>query len=982
MSVSTPQLVGRTAELAVLDGALDAAEGGSSPALGLLGEAGIGKSRLLGELGRRAAERGHLVLLGRAAELESDVPFALWVDALDGHVAGLEGGALAALGEELLADLAVALPAVIGVCGVAPAPTVERHRVARAVRGLIEQLAAQRPVTVLLDDAHWADPASVDVIALLLHRPPARSVLLALTARTGRAPAIEESLQRATHAARILELAPLSRADASKLLPAALGPAARARLYRDSGGNPFYLEALAGAGAAGGAGAQATGAGDVPRAVRAALASEIARLDPVARALVQGAAVAGDPFDLANGAAAAELSDAQARDALDTLLSSGLVRPSDDPRRWRFRHPLVRRAVYESAGGGWRLGAHRRSAALLASRGATPAERAHHVARAAEPGELAAVELLELAARSTATAAPATAAEWYAAALRLLPHAAEHDGRRLAALRARATALASAGRPVEARDTLRDALALLAPDAAERVAVVIALAELEAIWTQRPQEARRLLHAEHARLSGGSPAADAGLTLAMAAERAASGDHAATERFADDARIAARTAGDEVLEAAAAAGAADAAHCRLRGDDPAALASVDAKIADAGRLAGALPDERVAERLHLLLSLTLARLSTGDLQGALEVVQRGLGAARRTGQGVITPAFVCMRGFVAHELGRLDDAEEDTEEALEAALISGNVPVAYWASIQSSWIALARGRPDEALTHGQVAWDMLGAHSGSQAGFTIADARLATGDPDGALAALKAFGWASPQLWTLDRVKAADVAVRALLALGRLDGAQAWARRIPEECGGRRTGVCGAIVARAEASVLLASGEPREAARVALAGARAAEEGEAALWAGRCRTLSAEALAAAGHAAKAREEARRAAAQLGACGAWGDRDGALRVLRRLGDRPRPPAVAAPARRHPAAASARPPAAPGLDPRDLDARLRALSPREREVAALLADGWMNAQIAHRLKLSESTVEKHVSRVLAKLGMSSRTGVAALLARHRA
>ena len=67
----------------------------------------------------------------------------------------------------------------------------------------------------------------------------------------------------------------------------------------------------------------------------------------------------------------------------------------------------------------------------------------------------------------------------------------------------------------------------------------------------------------------------------------------------------------------------------------------------------------------------------------------------------------------------------------------------------------------------------------------MADARLAAGDPQGALAALEAFGWVSPQLWTLDRLKAADVAVRATLASGARN-AQAWARRAPAESGGRR----------------------------------------------------------------------------------------------------------------------------------------------------------------------------------------------------
>jgi DNA-binding CsgD family transcriptional regulator len=197
--------------------------------------------------------------------------------------------------------------------------------------------------------------------------------------------------------------------------------------------------------------------------------------------------------------------------------------------------------------------------------------------------------------------------------------------------------------------------------------------------------------------------------------------------------------------------------------------------------------------------------------------------------------------------------------------------------------------------------------------------------------------------------------------------------------------------------VLLARGDAREAAAVAAAGAAAADAQCAPLAAGRCRTLGAEALVAAGQTTKARTQARRAAAELGACGAWGYRDAALRVLRRLGDRPRPstpgphpPAGpggasgAGPGRQtaaHPGAGTglhATPNVGPSLDRRAVDERLRTLTAREREVAALLGAGETNAQIAHRLHLSESTVEKPVSRVLAKLGMSTRTGVAALLA----
>jgi DNA-binding CsgD family transcriptional regulator len=353
---------------------------------------------------------------------------------------------------------------------------------------------------------------------------------------------------------------------------------------------------------------------------------------------------------------------------------------------------------------------------------------------------------------------------------------------------------------------------------------------------------------------------------------------------------------------------------------------------------------------------------TGRFGAALAAAERGLALARTTGQGLFAPAFVSLRGFVEQELGRLDAAETDQEEALESALLSGNLQVAYWASISSSWIALARGRIELALAHGQKAWELLGTRSYSQAGFSLADARLAAGDPRGALAALEAVGWVRPQLWTLDRVKAAEVAVRVLLALGRVEEAVDWARRAPLEGGGRRSGVFGAIIAHADAAVLTAQGCAAEAARVALAGAGAADEGEAPPWAARCRTVGGEALAACGRRDEARAELRAAAAELEAGGAWGYRDAALRGLRRLGDRPRPPA---------------PPEVRGPVGGD---RLAALTAREREVAELLAEGQTNAQIAARLHLSESTVEKHVSRVLGKLGLGSRAGVVGLLARE--
>jgi DNA-binding CsgD family transcriptional regulator len=957
--MAPPTLVGRRQELGVFDRALAAVERGPSQAVGLRGEPGIGKSRLLGELASRAEERGHLVLAGRATELERDLPFALLIDTFDRQLAG---DPPRRLDDEHLSQLAAVLPAVAGMPGVEPAPSVDgRHLVARAIRALLEFLAGPQPVTVLVDDVQWADAASAEVLALLLHRPPTTRVLLGLATRAGRAPDLEAALEAAVRngSAEVLDVGPLSRKEANGLM-ASLRRTARERLYVESGGNPFYLEALARAEGTDPGRRVAAGMAGVPRAVRAALAGEVGGLPQPMREVLEGAAVAGDPFEPELAGAAVGVSERAVLSALDELLAADLIRPTDQPRRFRFRHPLVRRAVYEGTAGGSRLAAHARTAEALAVRGATPAQRAHHAERAARPGDMDAVDLLAEAAEETAMRAPATAAGWYGSAVRLLPDGPEHDERRLALLRAQADAFTAANRAVDARDALRRALDLLPADAAvTRAELTASLAHLE-VWIGNPKAAQDLLTASRSALGDSRPREFALLTLEMANERESCGDFEAVEALADEALAVAHEARDAVLEAAAAVRAADAATTHLRGVDEAALSRAERRLEQAEALVEALPDDALAGHLETLLWLATAQLSVDGT--AAPVAERGLRLAREAGQGFLATTFMSLLGYTAERSGDLEAARNAAEDAVESGLVSGNATIMWWGSQLSAWVAVAQGRVTDAVTDAEVALDVIRSFPPHSAGWTLADARLASGDPRGAREALELSGWVDPRLPPSYRLRALEVVVRTHLALEQIDEAAEWTSRAPEEAAGRKTGTFGAITSLIEAQVLLARGDANKAARTALHGAAAAEEAGAPLWEGRCRTLAGEALAAEGKADEARAELRRAADDLDARGAAGYRDAALRILRQLGERPRPAPAA------PAAAT------------DEGGGLAVLTPREREVAALVAEGRTNRQIGAQLHLSEKTIEKHVSSAMAKLGVSSRTGIARLVERE--
>src|SRR4051812_3769562 len=440
--------VGRTSEFAVLSEALDALGHGAPGCLAAEGDAGIGKTFLLHELRRLAEQRGHLVLSGSASEFERDLPFGVFLDALDDYVASQMLDAEGATDREWLRDLAGVLPA--SRRGEEPAAAMavaghERQRAHRAVRSLLQLLAEREPLVLVLDDLHWSDPSSAELIAALLRRPVTGPLLLALAYRSGREPA-QLTPALGAPGVVIVELDALSREECTTLAGSELSTAQREAIFRESGGNPFYTLQLARATrsppSAHSSEHEAETPG-VPRAVTAAVMDELRALSPSARVLLEGGAIAGDPFDPELAGAIGEIGRGEQIAALDELLDARLLHTTDVPRRFAFRHPLIRRVIYDATKGGWRLVAHGRAAAALAERGASAVVRAHHVEQSAAEGDTTGIAVLLEAGDASASRAPAGAARWYAAALRLLP---ESDcAARLRTLIRLADALAATG---------------------------------------------------------------------------------------------------------------------------------------------------------------------------------------------------------------------------------------------------------------------------------------------------------------------------------------------------------------------------------------------------------------------------------------------------------------------------------------------------------------------------------------------------------
>ncbi|ADB51029.1 helix-turn-helix transcriptional regulator [Conexibacter woesei] len=947
-----PPLIGRARELRTLADALDAlASDGAGSALPVTGEPGIGKTRLLDELHARALERGAIVLRGRAAPAHGDLPYDVFAEALrELHTASAPSA-----GDPLAHDRGIALTALTGAVPEQRSGGDERHAIWRGVRSLLEQAAARAPVVLILDDVHWADRASAGLLAYLLRRPPAAAVLLAPAWRDAHDRALTLELVEAARASRTRRIQPqhLTAEETALLIGSHLDAATLRAVVAESGGNPFYAEQLGRQHAPGAAlgltGARAHPAAipadaGVPQSVVAAVHAELDALPPAAGLLARGAAIAGDPFELQPALAAAGIDPQAAEAALDALAAAAIVAPvPGDPLRFSFRHPIVWRALHDTTPAGWRIAAHARAATALATAGAPNRLRAHHIARSAALGDLDAVEALRDAAVAVLPQSPASAAEWAAAARGLLP---EDVPEQVELLELEARAQLASGQLEAAHAAAGAALELASANDARRSGLLQQVVYLEMLLGWFDQARARLATAYEPGPDGAALRVFLAATLLVLIDPEAAiavSELPSPPGVPDDPETRASRAAVLAVAAIARQALGDV-EAALRDCDEACalLDAVDPDTADLWGEAALLltlaertleRDEQAMARLRSLLRARRPmRLIHLQLRAATDLA---LTLAER---GELAEAAPLAESAV--ELGRMVNSRWLLANAIAAqvavARLSGDMPRA---------LAAAREALEQPL-------DRSRAYPGQQR-RTLGATYLAAGDADACVGLFQRLGAVgAADLAPGGRVLVYELLTEAELVRGDVGAARAavaQARAHAAERGGMTLTRMRAL--RAEARLRLAEDDAAGAAALALESAELAADAGAELEAARARLLAGQALVAAGRREQAIEALTVAEECFARRGIGLLRPHAVRELRGLGRR-----VAAPA---------------------VGTGVPSLSEREREIAALVAAGGTNREIAAALVVSPRTVETHVRNLVRKLGVADRTEVAAAI-----
>jgi DNA-binding CsgD family transcriptional regulator/tetratricopeptide (TPR) repeat protein len=958
--IANVRFVGRGTELRALADAHAEAAAGRASLVVLGGDAGVGKTRLLAEF---TGGLDAVVLRGGCLPLgPTGMPFAPVVEVLRG-LAG-DGSPPDALPPPL-ARLVPGLPA-----GTAP-PPAGQAALFQAFLGLLERLAGARTVVLVLEDLHWADRSTRQLLAFVVHHLRDQQLLVVVSYRADDLhrqhplrPLLAE-LRRNPRARRI-ELAPFAPAEVAEYLAAATGsrppPATVAAVVDRTDGNAFFIEELLAADGLDGR--------TLPESFRDLLLVRVEALGPAARRLLRVASAAGRRVDPALLSAVTGQPPEQVVELLRGAVDRRLLVAAG--RGYRFRHALLREALQLDLLPGEREAVHGAYARALADApqlgvggAAAAAELAYHWHQAGDlPRALRAwVRAGRAADRIFAFA---EARDHYEQALGVWDQVTDPIGQagrsRVELLRAAAEAAFLGGDPDHAAALAREAIARTDPGTDPLLAGVLHDRLARFVWDTSDQaEALAIQRAAVELVPAQPPSAARAQVLA-----GLGGQLQVLGRYHE-----ARAVSEEALALARAVGAARPAYVALGtlGTITCTLQDVDeglAQLEEALRLAEANGDAQ--EQMRDWWNLFANTETAGRWEDALVRFDAAAAALRRLGQGHLVVPLQVAASECLFRLGRWDEAEEMVAGARRHQR-AGEPPVRLpELDLGRGRFAAAREQLERRLAESVVSKELEGWPRAGLAELAVWEARYddaralvaeglgLIGELDEPVAA--AYLYANGLRAEADRAAEARVLRRdgeladaARVGRALLDGARALIRR-PGPAGGWKREV-GALAAQCEA----------EAARLAGAHDPDAWAAGVAAWEGLampypaayCRWRQAEALLALGTARdRARELLAAAGGTAAALGAVPLRDGVRRLARRARLAPDgPPPTPAPGE-------------PGG---------QELTAREQEVLELVAAGRSNRQIAELLFISEKTASVHVSSILRKLRVSSRGEAAA-------
>ncbi len=877
-----PTLVARDEELFVLEDGLLAARRGESRFVALGGEAGMGKTRLATELAKSARRLGCEVLWGSCSEAELPLPYLPLVEAVGNYLSVQDTKRLAEQLGAARRELAQLFPQLGSGDLTAPVgdPAQAKLRLFEAVVALLAMPARERGLLLVVEDVHWADAATRELLDHLARRLTNMRSLLLVTYRSDeldRRHPLAPLLQawRRSGIADLVALPRLERGEIAEMIASILdeesiGPEFSNLMHLRTEGNPFVLEEML---------KEAMDHGDlfrtvdgwqrrsfeemrIPETVRDTILLRFARLDRADADALQAAAVLGRTFDHAMLVAVAGVPESAVNAALHVGVAQQLLEELGSTRAaYRWRHALTQEAVADEIVLPRRQQIHSRAADVARASGADSLEVARHL--------LGAARFDEAVPACLGAAEEAEASFAFADALELLDRALPHvrdalvRGRLLCRM---GQVLWMDGRTAAAEDVLAEGIASLENEGEEIEAARYRLVLGRCRWEQsRPGEAREEFERARIVLEEQGPSAELSIAyLRLAGLDKFEMDNARSLEMATRAVEVARVAGADFE--------------RVWATSWVALAMIDAGSTAEGMKA---LDESFEEARRRGYSFIAHNIAYNDAWTRLHTMTAGIGdrldvLAAEPGPPVITNMGAIATSWARRTEGDLHGALEAARDAHEASLGRASEKVRWRAEVELAEVLLELGELDEAAA--TLPPPSVRAELQDMLYDAIPQIRLRLSDGRLDEAVELAREIASHVDHIVPYHDALAVAVEAFVAAGLLEAAQAVVdsgRRQPTEVGA-------AFLDEAQGRILLASGDPSGAEPLLTRAAREAGARGYRLVEWRARTLAAEARGQAGSLAEAAGELTAVSADADTAGALLVRDLARAAAARLG----------------------------------------------------------------------------------------------------